>query len=299
MKASQQLFDFGEPAQEIETAWQSARDKASKNRTLFAQRRLKPEDVLPEWQKTLAVLGGEAEVNRFISRASTKLGAPLEEWRNHWKLHISHLPPAIRERLEGEGLVGTIRIDFHQPPAPGAAFIHRTHPLVVCLADYLLERALDTEARPESGETDWIARAGAIFTEAVSSRTTVLLLRLRHQLTVTRSTGSRLLLCEETVALALTGADSPARLPEDLARTLLDAQPARNMPTALRDRHIQQAIDSLPGWRLMLESVAHERAQQLLEDHRRVREASDARGSYHVTPSLPVDVMGVFVLVPA
>jgi hypothetical protein len=71
------------------------------------------------------------------------------------------------------------------------------------------------------------------------------------------------------------------------------------MPTALRDRHIQQAIDSLSGWKLMLEGVAQERAQQLLEDHRRVREASDARGSYQVTPSLPVDVMGVFVLVPA
>lgn len=298
-KSPQQSLDFGQPAQEIETAWQSARDKASKNRTLFAQRRLKPEDVLPEWQKTLAVLGGEADVIRFISRAASKLGAPLEAWRNHWKLHVNHLPPTIRERLEGEGLSGTMRIDFHQPPAPGATFIHRTHPLVACIADYLLERALDTEGRPESDETDWIARAGAIFTEAVSSRTTVLLLRLRHQLTVTRATGSRLLLCEETVALALSGGDSSTRLPEEQARTLLDAQPARNMPTALRDRHIQQAIDALPGWTPLLEGIAQERAQQLLEDHRRVREASDARGSYQVTPSLPVDVMGVFVLVPA
>jgi hypothetical protein len=298
-KSPQQFLDFGQPAIEIETAWQSARDKASKNRTLFAQRRLKPEDVLPEWQKTLAILGGEADVNRFISRAATKLGAPLESWRNHWKLHIVHLPLSVREQLEGEGFSGTIRIDFHQPPAPGATFIHRTHPLVSCLADYLLERALDKEARPESDESDWIARAGAIFTEAVSSRTTVLLLRLRHQLTVTRASGSRLLLCEETIALALSGADSTVRLPDEQARILLDAQPARNMPTALRDRHIQQAIDALPGWTPLLEAIAQERAQQLLEDHRRVREASDARGSYQVTPSLPVDVMGVFVLVPA
>lgn len=49
----------------------------------------------------------------------------------------------------------------------------------------------------------------------------------------------------------------------------------------------------------MLEGIAGERARQLLEDHRRVREASDAKGRYKVTPSLPVDVMGVFVLVPA
>src|SRR5690606_1282453 len=70
-------LDFGEPEQAIETAWQSAHDKAAKNRTLFAQRRLKPEDVLPEWQRTLAILGGEEDVERFMRRAAEQLGAPL------------------------------------------------------------------------------------------------------------------------------------------------------------------------------------------------------------------------------
>ncbi|OPX53979.1 helicase SNF2, partial [Oceanospirillum multiglobuliferum] len=54
---AQTNLDFGEPAQEIETAWQSAREKAAKNRSIFAQRRLKPDDVLPEWRKSAAVLG--------------------------------------------------------------------------------------------------------------------------------------------------------------------------------------------------------------------------------------------------
>lgn len=47
----------------------------------------------------------------------------------------------------------------------------------------------------------------------------------------------------------------------------------------------------------LLEDLAQRRAQQLLDNHRRVREA--ATGSYQVTASLPVDVMGVFVPVPA
>ncbi len=74
----QQSLDFGQPAVAIETAWQSARERAARKRTLFAQRRLKPEDVLPEWQKTLAVLGGEDDVARFVRRAAARLGAPLE-----------------------------------------------------------------------------------------------------------------------------------------------------------------------------------------------------------------------------
>jgi hypothetical protein len=36
----------------------------------------------------------------------------------------------------------------------------------------------------------------------------------------------------------------------------------------------------------------------LLQDHRRVREAAEGRGSYQVTASLPVDVMGLYVLLP-
>jgi len=296
-------LDFGDPEHSIDTAWTSAREKAAKNRTLFAQRRLKPEDVLPEWQKTLAVLGGEADVARFVKRAAQQLGAPMEETSkagvSHWKLHASSLPLAVRERLEGEGLASTLRIDFHQPPAPGTQFIHRTHPLVSVLADFLLETALDDAAVEADTALDAVARAGAIFTEAVATRTTVLLVRLRHQLTVSHRGQSRLLLCEETLTVGLETGSESTPLADAAARSLMTAEPARNMPPPLRDQHIQRALTQLPELQPTLESLARARAQQLLEDHRRVRVASDARGEYRVTPSLPVDVMGVFVLIPA
>ena len=295
-------LDFGEPEIAIETAWQSAREKASKNRTLFAQRRLKPEDVLPEWQKTLAVLGGEEDVERFVKRASVQLGAPLEviskAGATHWKLHSDSLPLAVRERLEGQGIVGTQRIDFHQPAAPSSKFIHRTHPLVSVLADYLLEVALDNEG-VEGSTLDAVARAGAIFTNAVNTRTTVMLVRLRHQLTVTHRGNSRLLLCEETVAIGVDSSQSQTIVDDATARALMAAEPERNMPTPLRDQNIQRAIDSLDDHKPVLEALARKRSELLLEDHRRVREAAQGRGEYRVTPSLPVDVMGVFVLIPA
>ena len=47
-----------------------------------------------------------------------------------------------------------------------------------------------------------------------------------------------------------------------------------------------------------LENLARQRADALLQDHRRVREAADDKGRYAVTPSLPVDVIGVYVLLP-
>ncbi len=237
-KQAQSTFDFGEPARDIETAWQSARDKVAKNRSIFAQRRIKPEDVLPEWRKSAAVLGGEDDVERFVTRAVAKLGVPLEPYKQHNKLHLDHLPTSIKERLAADGYTGTLRVNFHQPADQGALFIHRTHPLVVALADTLLERAL---ASQDATEDDAVARAGAAFVGHVSVKTTVLLLRLRHQLTVTRGNQTRLMLCEETLAVAATATNAISTMPINEAQTLLGMEATRNMPSVIRDRHLQQA----------------------------------------------------------
>lgn len=296
LNAQSQLDLFGEPAKEIDLAWQSAKEKAKQNRSIFAQRRLKPEDVLPEWRKSAAVLGGEAEVERFVSRAAAQLGAPLQPVKQHFKLLTEHLPAAVRERLAAEGLANTLRIDFHQPAAQGASFVHRTHPLVSVLADTLLEQALDDAST--TADDAAVARAGAAFVQGVSLKTTVLLLRIRHQLTVTHGSQTRLLMCEEAVAVAASGSEPFAELAPDMTRQLLGAEATRNMPAPLRDRQLQTALDALPGWQPQLEAMAKSRAQALLADHRRVREAAEGRGSYQVTASLPVDVMGLYVLLP-
>jgi superfamily II DNA or RNA helicase len=296
LSARSQLELFGEPARQIDLAWQSAKEKAKQNRSIFAQRRLKPEDVLPEWYKSSAALGGAAEVERFVQRAAAELGAPLEPVKQHYKLLADALPAAVRERLAAEGLTGTLRIDFRQPAASGATFIQRTHPLVAVLADTLLEQALD--AAPAGAESAAVARAGVAFVAGVAVKTIVLLLRIRHQLSVSRGSDSRLLMCEEAVAVAAAGSAPFAELAPDAARTLLGAEATRNTPAPLRARHFQAALDALPGWQPQLDAIARVRAQSLLQDHRRVREAAEARGSYQVPACLPVDVMGLYVLLP-
>lgn len=167
---------------------------------------------------------------------------------------------------------------------------------MVALADTLLERAL---ASQDAADDDAVARAGAAFVGHVAVKTTVLLLRLRHQLSITRGSQTKLMLCEETIAVSALSTGAAAVLEHQEAQTLLGLDATRNMPSVIRDRHVQQALDALPAWQPELETIAVARAQALLADHRRVREAADAKGSYQVTASLPVDVMGVYVLVPS
>ena len=65
----QASFDFGEPERilaPLQAQWQDALEKAKANRTVFAQRRIRPDEVLPEWQKQQEALGTQTDVQRFV-----------------------------------------------------------------------------------------------------------------------------------------------------------------------------------------------------------------------------------------
>lgn len=281
----------------FDESWKDAAEKAKKNRTVFAQRRLKPEDVLPEWDKSLAAVGGREDVQRFAGRALARLGSGLEALRRGFKVPLGALPEDVRERLESEALTGTILIDFAYPPAPRCRSVQRSHPLVSVLAETLLERTLGSAVEDAESDPGVLGRVGCWTSADVTARTVVALLRLRHQLVSQRSGRCSTLLVEEATALAWTGSSSNPLQGAD-ALALMAPPPAVDPPAHVRERAVQQALAHLEAHLGELDAFAQHRAQALLADHRRVREAADARGSYTVTALLPADVIGLFVLLP-
>jgi superfamily II DNA or RNA helicase len=280
--------------------WENLADKAKKNRTVFAQRRLKPEDVLPELQKTLAAIGGREDVQRFTDRALSRLGSGLEKLKRGFKTPLAALPDEVRERLEAEGLTGTLLVDFTYPAPSRCRSIQRTHPLVSVLAETLLERSLERDpgepVPASSGDPGVLGRVGCWISAEVGARTIVTLLRLRHQLTTQKGSQTSALLVEEATALAWAGEAPP--LEGQAALALLAPPPASDPPSHVRERAALQAVHGLEARLPDLAAFAERRAQALLADHRRVREAADARGSYSVKALLPPDVIGLFVLLP-
>ena len=296
--AKQQTFVFEEfdEAKAIEARWNDTREKAKRNRTVFAQNRLKPEDVLPEWRKSLAALGGKEDVQRFTGRALARLGGALESLKRGYKTPLTALPDDVRERLEAEGLTGTIQVDFDYPPAARCRPVTRSHPLVSVLAETLLERTLGAGVQEPDSDPGILGRVGCWVADGVSNRTLVAVVRLRHQLGAQRGRNATTTLVEEATALAWTGSGTPLEGPDALA--LLQPAPLADPPIHVRERAVSQAIDQLQARKGDLDAFAERRAQALLADHRRVREAADARGSYSVKSLLPVDVIGLFVLLP-
>ena len=101
------------------------------------------------------------------------------------------------------------------------------------------------------------------------------------------------------VPLACTGAaEAPRWLSPDEGERLLTARPERNLlPTAL-EQQLDLTLPALAKLRAALEPVAEERAGAQREAHERVRAATRAKGRVAVEPVLPVDLLGVYVLLP-
>lgn len=286
MAPRQASFDFGESEQllaPLQAQWQDALEKAKANRTVFAQRRIKPDEVLPEWHKQQQALGTQADVQRFLQSACVRLGSPLEMGRKQSRFLPQHLPEALRQRLSDEGIDKPLNIDF--------AELHRSHPLVGLLAQHLLEDAL-------SSEQPLAARCAATLTDDVDVATTIYLLRLRHQLSYVRRREPFQMMAEETVALAVRGRTNPQWLADDSVNRLLECTPSGNLPAEAVQREVCAALDFLAAHPQPLQALAEQRAQALLADHERVRAAARDVGHHSVSPCLPVDVMGVYVLLP-
>ncbi len=277
---------------DLDRKWQNAQDKERRNQTIFSQRALKPEDVIPEFARMSEVLGDEADVRRFVTAACQALNAPLGQYKQVMRLPYAELPEPLRERLAQAGIDSLRNIDFSYPPAGLAEHIHRTHPLVAALADQLAEEALKGDGSAAA------SRAGAWFTGAVQLRTTVLLVRLRTQLTMTRADQRRELLAEEAIAVAVSGQNPPQVLRPAEVLALMQQPVSRNMAPEMRQRQVGQVLEQIDGWQPALNEIARQCANELLKDHRRVRDAARAKGTYDVYPQLPVDVIGIYVLMP-
>ena len=106
------------------------------------------------------------------------------------------------------------------------------------------------------------------------------------------------MLAGSPLPVAWQGRDNPAEVQGDQLLAWLQAPASGNLPEPVRQREMHSVLALLDERRDALEAIADAQAERLLADHRRVREAADARGRYKVDALKPVDVIAAFVLMP-
>ncbi|HZK67105.1 MAG TPA: helicase-related protein, partial [Chloroflexota bacterium] len=292
----QQLsLDLDMAEERLEREWQLVSEREKRTRTIFSQAAIKEEEVMAELEAISTALGTAEDVEFVLREACNRLGSPLVQRNAHWEVDPSRLPSAITDRVNlTADRSGKARIAFEASVPSNVTYVSRTHPFVEAVAGHLLETALE---QPEKAVAK---RAGAMRTDAVEERTVLLLLRARYLVEQSSGGSYHSMLAEECLLAGLRGPlDGPTWLEEAEAARLLAALPLSNLPPGQVSLWVGQVEDSLSGLLPHLEEQVTNRAESLLASHRRVRDAAGLRGvRYRVQPQLPVDLLGIYVLMP-
>ncbi|WP_073948848.1 helicase-related protein [Streptomyces kebangsaanensis] len=293
-------------AEQLEIAWQSSAEREKRNRSRYAQHRIKKDEVAAEVAEIRAALGTGEEVRDFTHRALAALrGMPAPTKQGGFTVHTDALPHGLRDAVSAAlGPRHPRPVVFHDAPsAPrGEAALTRTDPVVAATARFVLDAALDDAGKVPEWQRP-ARRCGVIRTKAVDLRTTLLLVRHRFRLNLPTRDGSvREQLAEDARVVAFRGsATAPEWLPEDEALALLDARAAQNTDPKFATERISEILSALRTV-LMPELRNHsvELGKKLEASHHRVRTASQARRQgLKVVPQGDPDVLGVYHYLPA
>jgi hypothetical protein len=301
----QALFELdeviGKTGGELDVQWRSMADREDRSRSRFAQGSIHPDEVAAETAAIRSALGPDDEVRAFARTALRALNADLTTGPDSdgFTVTASTLPPGLRDAISA--LIGERRrIPFSVTPAVprGEASLTRTDPVVGAVAGYVLANALDRHA-PDGLKP--ARRCGVIRTSAVTTRTTLLLVRYRYQLTLPGRYGNAALIAEDARVLGFEGAPARARwLPDDAATALLTATPDQNTLPEFTGSAITTILNGLDEVRPEVNRRAEEFAAELRDAHRRVRRTVDqAVRGLTVTPAGDGDILGVYVYLPA
>ncbi|MFE0806091.1 helicase-related protein [Streptomyces sp. NPDC058848] len=294
---------FQQSFADLEQDWNSAADREKASRSRFAQRSIHPEEVAREVTAVREALGGAGEIDTFVRESLNALGAVLRDSDDGFTAQVRGTPMGLQDALAPVVGAETVERDrpipFRSSPAVGRgeAALVRTDPVVGALASHVLNAALDTQAdgaRPAR-------RCGVVTTDAVTTRTTLLLVRYRFHLTLPSRNGEKQVVAEDARLLAFEGAPRNAVwLPQQRAVELLDTQATENTAAASGERMMTRILDQLGEVTPYLESYGDELAAELDASHRRVRTASGeiVRG-LSVTAQKPADILGTYVYLPA
>lgn len=290
------LFDGSEEIKQAELEITKKLDDAAKrekaSRDLFAQHAIKARDIEDDLKAVDAAIGNPDTVKDFVKEAMAYLGVQVDEYRQGFRLYYNNLPEVLKSTLSLEGRQQYLQVTFKSPTPEGYHYLGRNHAFVEQLSEYIIAAAINPEPNFS------IARAAVIKTKSVSTQTTLLLFRVRN--VIGEKGGANQLVAEEMLLWGYEGmADEKQFLSLEKAKELLSIASSTDMLTEPRKlTTIREQLDELNDIKSDFDQVALDRAKVLVEAHEKFRKLVGGVKYQPVLPILPMDIMGIYVLIP-
>lgn len=271
----------------FELEWQKAGERESKVRTLFAQGKIKAEEVEAELTRIQRATATAAEVRNFVKLAIQAHGGAASDHDEDLDVDLTNLDEDLRGRLPETP--PSFRATFAITADEKRLFLHRTHRFVEALAEYVLTSAMDN-LDPDAVRR----RLGCIRTKAVASRRLLYLVRHRYALRTGKTQQGVL---EETLLHAFD--PSSGLEPDGFVQSLMEARPSSNLDDSQKRKVLDECLraDRLPY--TALGSWEQGRAAEITDVYQRVRaRARHAERDIVIQPEGLPDLVGIYAFEP-
>jgi hypothetical protein len=293
--ARQMRIDFGPSPEldeldiEITNEIEAARVKAEKIRSIFAHEGIMPEHVKEVLQEVDEAIGDIAALQSFVLAAGQLLGAGFEKVNGGYVIKKMNMDDWLMAAL-GQG--DKIHISFDSPTPQGFRYIGRNHRFVEQLCHRVIANSLEKERKGNKA-----ARASVFRTDAVDTQTTLIQFRVRN---VIREVSKQHEMVSEEMFLwgyAQTP-DGINTLHVDDCKRLLHTSSALDISKERQELVFEKELRHFEELHPDFIKVVETRSEELVNAHTRFAKYLGAKRFEAVTPVLPPDILGVYVLIP-
>ena len=296
--AKQLTFDFGKVDEVREKeliatkAIEKAADREHASRTIFAQHAIKANEIEQDLKQADEAIGNPEAVEAFVTESLMNvLGVQITKNKkaNGYILYTANLPPVLRSALPPKK---QLKVSFFSPTPEGYLYLGRNHVFVEQLCQHLMANALssDTDHNP--------ARSAVIKCRDVNIKTTLLLFRVRN--VIEEKKGKNQFVAEEMLlwGYRASPSDNAFLHKDEIKKLMAYAVPSANITNQAKASFLENELENISELRDEFDKIALQRAEILIEAHERFRKVMGGKRFKVVEPVLPMDLMGVYILLP-
>ena len=263
------------------------REKAS--RSIFAQNAIKAPEIEEDLRAVDEAIGDPGVVKDFVTTALPALfGVQITTEKNGFGIVTGNLPAQLSDILpEGQ----LVKVSFESPTPERYHYLGRNHRFVEQLCQLVMANTVAREGRRA-------ARAAVMRTKQVETKTTLLLFRCRN--VIQQGRFGHQIVAEEMLLWGWRGTpDEREHLDHQQAGALLRAARASsNLSPEARASLLENELGLLGRLGEAFEELAEGQSKRLVAAHERFSALMDRQRYQVVFPILPMDMMGMYILLP-
>ena len=272
-----------------------AAEREKTSRSIFAQNAIQAAEIEEDLKTVDEAIGDPRAVEDFVVGVLQNLfGVQITKDKKEDGFHVvtANIPPQLQNILPAGN---SVALSFVSPAPKGFYYVGRNNRFVEQLCQIVMANTLARQDRRA-------ARAAVIRTRDVQRKTTLLLFRCRNVIEQARDRAAHphQIVAEEMLLWGWRGTlDDRDFLTHDAAKSLLTAvRASSDLTPQARSGFLTSELDQLQGLDDEFTSIAEEQSKRLVAAHERFSALMDKQRYQVVYPVLPMDLLGIYVLLP-